>query len=543
MTDILLTRADIRSMDPARPRAEALLITGGCIVALGSESEMAALAPKDAQVIDAGGRLVLPGFQDAHIHLLSGGADLVTSAQLYDVISLPALRARLATHAGRNPDLPVVIGVGWQPGIFGDSNLTAATIDDATGLRPAVIYDSSFHNACLNSAALAMAGITADTPDPPNGHIVRLPSGKPTGMLHEEAIPWAVARLPETGDDQLLKGLVAGQQLANEHGITGILDPKITEVEARIYGRAAAEGWLTLRVAGAALVTEADTPATATARLAALRDAHPGPDFHIHSAKFFMDGVFENRTAALLAPYADADGGNAGTMFDEAQTRALFAALDAARFQIHTHVIGDAALARTLDGLEHARARNGAWPALHQLAHLQLVAPKDMGRLADLGAMANIQPLWARRDPVIPDIALDMIGAARLDGTYPFRSLLDRGTEFCLSSDWPVSTLNPFEIIETAVTRQARRSDGPKPPFLPHESVGVAECVHGYTRGGAAAAWRQHFTGRLSPGFSADLVVLDQNIFACDPARISETRVLLTLFKGNVVHSNPAFVG
>ena len=518
-------------MDPARPTAGWLLIRNGRIAALGDG------APPDAdRRIDAGGRLVLPGFQDAHVHLLSGGLDLATSAALYDARSENDLLDLIAAHATARPDLPILIGAGWQPGLFGDHNLTAARIDAVTGTRPAVLYDSSFHNACFNGAALRMAGIGDDTPDPPNGHIVRDGQGHATGMLHEEAIPWAVARLPQLTEADWMDGLMAGQAHANAHGITGVLDPKITAQEHAVYLRALREGRLTLWVAGAASVTEADTPETAVPRLVRMRAEAPGPDYHVHSAKFFMDGVFENRTAALKAPYADPPGGNAPCMFGDKQTKALFTALDAARFAIHVHVIGDAAAARALDGLEAAREANGPWPARHQLAHLQLTDPADLSRLRAAGATANVQPLWARLDPVVPDIALDMIGPARRAATYAFRAMLDAGADWCLSSDWPVSTLNPFEIIETAVTRQARLGDGAKEPFLPEQALTVEECVLGYTAQAAAACWRGDDTGCLRPGFSADLIVLDQDIFACDPHAIGDTRVVLTLFRGEAVH-------
>ena len=541
MTRILLTNAMIRTMNPAQPMAEALVIDGSHILAVGRAADMAALAGPGAEVIDAKGHLVLPGFQDPHIHLLSGGTDLATAVALYDVTTEREVRTALAAHAATHPDLPIVLGAGWQPGLFGDHNLTATLLDRVVPNRPVVLYDSSYHNACLNSVALAMAGIDDTTADPPNGHIVRDGKGRATGMLHEEVIPWAVARLPQLTDDHLMQGLRAGQAHANAHGITGILDPRVTELEARIYARAITEAALTLRVAGAALVTEADTPTTAHTRLAALRAAHPGPDFHVQSAKFFMDGVFENRTAACLAPYADPPGGNAPCMFGADQTAALFTALDAARFAIHVHVIGDAAARRAIEGLEAARITNGPWPAQHQLAHLQLVAPDDFGRLQGL-ATANIQPLWARFDPVIPDIALDMIGTARQGDTYAFRRMLDAGADWCLSSDWPVSTLNPFEIIETAVTRQARRADGPKPPFLPDQALTVEECVMGYTTHAAAACWRGHHTGALRPGFSADIILLDRDIFTCNPSVISDTQVLLTLFKGRAVHRAAPFL-
>jgi predicted amidohydrolase YtcJ len=541
MTRILLTNALIRTMNPVQPMAEALVINEGQIIAVGSAIAMAALAGPRAEVIDAKGHLALPGFQDAHIHLLSGGKDIATAAALYDITTEIDLLSAVATHAAAHPSLPVVLGAGWQPGLFGDHNLTAALLDRAVPDRPLVLYDSSYHNACLNSVALMLAGIDDTTADPPNGPIVRDGQDRATGMLQEEVIGWAVARLPQLTDDHLMQGLRAGQAHANAHGITGILDPRVTEIEARIYARGLTENILTLRVAGATLVTEADPADTALARLTALRAAHPGPDFQVQSAKFFMDGVFENGTAACLSPYADPPGGNAPCMFEADNASALFTALDAARFAIHVHVISDAAARRGIDGLEAARAANGAWPAQHQLAHLQLVAPDDFARLQGI-ATANIQPLWARFDPVIPDIALDMIGPYRKGDTYAFRRMLDAGADWCLSSDWPLSTLNPFEIIETAVTRQARSADGPKPPFLADQALTVAECMMGYTTQAAAACWRGHHTGMLRPGFSADIILLDRDIFACDPYLISDTQVLRTLFKGRAVHRVAPFL-
>ncbi|PLL10583.1 hypothetical protein C0V75_19845 [Tabrizicola sp. TH137] len=533
MPDLVIHNARIRTMDAARPSADWILIRDGRIIALGQGTP-----PEAPDRMDAKGRLILPAFQDPHIHLLSGGTDLATSAMLYDATTEDNLLATLKAHADTHPDLPLVLGSGWQPGIFGDHNLTAALLDRVLPDRPALIYDSSFHNACLNSRALNMAGITDDTPDPPNGHIVRDAQGRATGMLHEEVIAWALKRLPHLTDAHLRQGLTAAMAHANRHGITGVLDPCVTEKENRIYAAALAEGDLTLRICGAALVTEADTPETATARLTALRAAHPGPEYHIHSAKFFMDGVFENRTAACLAPYADGPGGNAPCMFGAAETDALFTALDAARFAIHVHVIGDAATRRALDGLAAARAANGPWPAQHQLTHLQLVDPDDAARLPGL-ATANIQPLWARLEPPFSDPSLAMIGKSRWRDTYAFRTLLDHGADWCLSSDWPVSTLNPFEIIETALTRQKRRGDAPEAPFFPEQALTIEEAVLGYTAHAARACWRDGFTGILRPGFSADLILLDRDIFTCPADEVSDTTVLLTLFKGRPVWQAP----
>jgi len=534
LAETLIHNARIRTMDPAVPHAEWALFRDGRIAALGKGSP-----PDCRHRIDAGGRLVLPGLQDAHIHLLSGGIDMATAAFLFDFGSEDELISALRAQATKRSDMPIVFGSGWQAGVFGDHNLTASVIDRAVSDRPVMIYDSSFQNACLNSRALEMAGVE-DMGDPPNGHIVRDAKGRAMGMLHEEVIPVVAARLPDLTDDDRMAGLAGAQAHANRHGITGVLDARITEMEARIYGRGEAEGRLTLRVAGAALVTEADMPESAVARLSALRAAHPGPDFHVHSAKFFMDGVYENRTAANLRSYADAKGGNAPCMFSAEATKALMTALDAARFAIHVHVIGDAAARRAIEGLEAALAANGPWPAQHQLAHLQLVDPADFSRLSGL-ATANVQPLWARLEPPYSDPSLSMIGRARWPDVYAFRKMLIAGADWCLSSDWPVSTLNTFEIMETAITRARRLDDDPQEPFCPEAALSVEECVLGYTTHAARACWRDSYTGMLRPGFSADLVVLDRDIFTVPAQETSQTQVLLTLFRGREVWRDPAF--
>lgn len=537
--DLLVINADLHTMDPARPRAQAVLMRAGRILALGATAELRDRAP-GAQVIDAGGRLVLPGFQDAHIHLLNGGADLIETAQLYDCTTIAGLQSALASHAA-GWDGPMVWGAGWQCGFFGDQNLTAAVLDAVVPDRPCLVYDANFHNACLNSAAITRVGLADDTPDPPNGHFVRDAKGHATGMLHEDAIYWALPRLPQTSEETFQKGLLAAQSLANRHGITGVLDAAVLEQHRRLYAWGAAQGLLTLRVAATAHVKADDGLEETLARLAAWRAAHGGEDFHIHSAKFFLDGGFENRTAATLAPYADDPGGTPPLMFPPDRIAAFFTALDALRFQIHVHCIGDAATRAALDGFEAARRANGPWPSLHQIAHCQLVHPDDRPRFRELGVMANFQPLWAANDPVIPDDTMAMIGPDRAPWTYALRSILDEGAPYCLSSDWAVTTLNPFEIIGTAITREPPRYRGRAAPFFPEQAITVAEAVAGYTTHAAAACWRSDYTGKVRPGFSADLIVLDRDILTCDPYAVAETQVCLTLFKGRVVHRDPSF--
>ncbi|MBI3673785.1 MAG: amidohydrolase, partial [Rhizobiales bacterium] len=513
------------------------------IVALGGDAEMRALAAGGARIIDAGGRLVLPGFQDTHIHLQDAGTRHAFDLDLAGVRGMSELTARLAEFSLAHPQRAWLKGHGWYSGIFSDRNLTRQMLDAAVDDRPVLLFSSDYHSAVLNSKGCEAIGLGRHVADPPNGYFSRDERGEPTGMLNEMAMEWARERMPPTPDADFEEGVRWGQAHANRQGITGILDACVTERHLRVYGNLDRRGELTVRVASTALVEPADSVATALTRITGFRRDYCSDYLKVHSAKFFLDGVLENRTAAMLEDYHDSAGGNAPVMFGDNHLRELFTAFDAARFQIHCHVIGDRAVRTALDGIEAARQVNGAWPSLHQLAHVQVVRPADIRRFAGLGVMANIQPLWARSEASVTDVAMPMCGPEMARWIYPFGSLVDAGVSCALSSDWGVSTLNPFKIMQTAITRQPPERGRDYPVFLPEQRMTLNQCIKGYTTLAAAAAWRSDDTGTLDPGKQADLIVLDRNLFAIDVYDIAATQVLLTLVGGREVWRDPGFTG
>jgi predicted amidohydrolase YtcJ len=539
--DLVLINGNIRTMDPLKPVVSALASRDGRIVALGSTPDIKALAGRTTRVIDAGGRLVLPGFQDTHIHLQDSGTRHALDVDLAGARTVAQLLELLGSFAQSKPERDWVQGHGWYSGIFGEHNLTREVIDQVVPDRPVLLFSSDYHSAAINSKACERVGLDKNVADPANGRFARTKNGQPTGMLHELAIDWLRERMPNVPDTEWQAGVRCGQALANRNGFTGVLDALVTERQLRVYRAVEQSTGLTVRVASTALVEPSDTVSDALARIEGFRRDFASPMLKVHSAKFFLDGVLENRTAAMLEDYHDDRGGNAPVMFGENHLRELFIAFDAARFQIHCHVIGDKAVRAGLDALEAARDVNGAWPSLHQLAHVQCVDPDDIPRFARLGVMPNIQPLWARNEPSVTDVAVPMAGPRRARWIYPFRSLIDAGASCALSSDWGVSTLNPFHIMQTAVTRQLPGKGRDYPPFLPEERMTLDECVKGYTVNAAAAAWRSADTGSLEFGKHADLIVLDRDLFAIDPYDIADTHVMLTLLGGREVHRHPSF--
>ena len=548
--DLIVVNADIRTMDQRRPRARALAAKDGRIVALGDDSEIRDLKNGHGrtEVVDAGGRLVLPGFQDTHIHIQDSGTGKSNSVNLEGIASVEKFQQTLRDYAAKHPPKAGandqwLRGTGWYTGVFGAHNMDRHVIDAAVPDRPVWLFAADGHNALINTAAAQAIGLDASVADPHGGSFVRDAKGVPTGLIYEDAIDWVRQRMPKLGLDAYADGVRYAQKLCNRHGITGALDALVGERHMKVYRGLDEAGELTLRMRATAKVFPHETVPDALARVEALRRDYRSEMIAVHSAKFFLDGVIENRTAAMIEDYSDGIGGNAPIMFDEDLLERLFVAFDAARFQLHVHVIGDRATRVALDKIEIARRANGAWPSLHQLAHVQLIDPADIPRLRELGVVCNMQPLWARNEPSVTEMAVPLVGAERARYMYPWRSIVRAGAPYAVSSDWGVSTLNPFPIMQVAVTRQPENKGPDFPIFQEQERLTVEDVVEGYTTRAAAAAWRSEDTGSLSPGKYADLIVLDRDVFEVSPYEIGGTEVLLTLLGGRAVHRAEGFPG
>ena len=538
--DLVILNADVRTQDLALPRATSVAVKGGRVLALGTDADLRPLRGPTTRVIDAGGRLVLPGFQDTHIHPQDSGIDSVRGCELAGAQTLAELQHRLRAQAQATSAL-WVRGLGWNSAIFNASNLDRHVLDAAVPDRPAFIFAADGHNAVLNTRGCEAIGMRADTPHPPNGEIVHEAGGTPSGMLYEDACYWAMDLMPPPSAEDSARGVKFAADLANRHGITGLLDAMVAEKHMQVYTDLDRAGELSVRMAATTKVFPHEGVDEALERLCHIRTRYRSEKVFMHSAKFFLDGVMENGTAAMLEDYES--GGNAPIMFELDHLARLLDSFDAHRFQLHLHTIGDRAVRVALDGIEAARRTNGPWPALHQLAHLQIIDPADIPRFRELGALANFQPLWAAPEPGVIDVALPMVGKTRGRWMYPVKSVIDAGGPYAISSDWAVSTLNPFEIMQVAITRQ-NPEDGPSGEcFVPEERLDVDRVVKGYTTNAAAAAWRSEDTGSLSPGKFADLIVLDRDIYRVPAHELGATQVLLTLLGGEEVHRADDFEG
>lgn len=529
---LLLLNARVHTLDPARPLAEAVAITGHRITAIGRTRELARLAGRRTRVIDAGGRFAQPGFNDAHVHFLLGGFSL-TEVDLRDAASPDEFTRRIAAHAAKPPAGAWVLGGSWDhenwPGAEPPSR---AWLDAVTPRHPVFVRRLDAHMAVANRRALQLAGITRRTKAPPGGEIVRDARGEPTGLLKDAAMRLVERVIPPPTFAERVAAARAASRHAASLGVTSVQD-MLANDDVGVFQALLEQGELKTRIYACRSITRWQALAEVGVR------AGFGSDrLRLGAVKGFADGSLGSSTARFFAPYADQPE-NRGLWFDEMLPagamleRAL--AADRAGLQIILHAIGDEANAAVLDLHREVVRRHGPRDRRWRIEHAQHLRPADVRRFARQEVIASVQPYHAVDDGRWCE---QRIGRRRARQAYPYRSLLDAGAPLALGTDWTVAPLNPLLTLAAAVTRQTL--DGRHPEgWHPAQRLTLGQALRAYTVGSAYAEFADHVKGTLSPGRLADLVVLDRDLFRVPPAEIARARVLLTVMDGEVVFAAP----
>ncbi|MFJ3699346.1 amidohydrolase [Streptomyces sp. NPDC090052] len=539
--DLVFTGGPAFTTDPAHRGADTVAVRGERIVAVGG-SEVRELVGPRTEVVDLAGRLLVPGFTDAHVHAVFAGVEL-GECDLTGTTDLKEYLSRIAAYAAAHPEREWITGSGWSMESFAGGVPTRQLIDAVVADRPVLLFNRDHHGAWANTRALELAGLTAGSADPADGRIEREADGTPGGMLQEGATGLVARLVPQTTTADRVAGLLRAQAVLHSLGITGWQDailgvfnggPDVSDA----YLTAARDGRLTARVNGA-LWWDRSRGAEQIPELVERRTKLRAGRFRADSVKIMQDGITENFTAAMTTPYLDSCGcatANSGLSFvDPAALRDHVTALDALDFQVHFHALGDRAVREALDAVEAALTANGPRGNRHHLAHLQVVHPDDVPRFAQLDAIANLQPLWATHEPQMDDLTIPFLGGELASRQYPFADLLRAGTTLAAGSDWPVSSPDPLQGIHVAVNRTAHGED--RPPFLPEQRLDLGTALAAYTAGSAYVNGLDG-GGTIRVGALADLAVLDRDPFAGPPEEIGGTGVALTYVGGERVHES-----
>ena len=512
--------------------------TGDRIVYVGDARGAERFRGPATQVVELNGRLVLPAFQDSHVHLVTGGVEL-GQCDLNDAASPEEVFQRVRDYAAAHPGEPWIVGGGWALPLFPQANPRKEDLDRLVPDRPVCLSSADGHSSWVNSRALALAGITKDTPDPAGGRIERdARSGEPSGTLREAAAGLVERLIPASTPEALQDGLRRGVALAHRFGITSIIEASADERLLETYAALDRRGELGLHVL-ASLHVDPDKGTAQFPRLSELREKYRVGHLRADAAKIFADGVLESGTAALLEPYLNRPGDRGRPNLEPEAFNALAVALDQAGFQIHIHAIGDRGIRISLDALEAARRANGDHDLRHHIAHLEFIDPADIPRFRKLGVVANFQALWAYPDAYITDLVAPSLGPARSRWLRPIGSVARTGAILAGGSDWSVSSLNPLDAIEVAVTRRGP-GEPPGEPWIPEETTDLATMLAAYTTNGAYLAHDEKSRGSITVGKVADLVVLDRDPFTLTAPEINQARVLWTFFEGRAVYRAPA---
>lgn len=531
--DLVILGGTFETMSPdGGPLPEALAVLDGTILAVGAAEEAVERIGSHTVVVELAGETVLPGFGDAHVHPIPGGI-LADRCDLHDLSGADAYLAAIGAYAATHPERAWITGGGWSLPDFPNGEPDRALLDRVVGARPVLLRSDDGHVAWASSRALALAGIDATTPEPRDGRIARASDGTPSGTLHDGAMG-LVARLipPDTHEDRL-RGLRDAQDHLHRLGVTAWQDAHVEAADLAAYREAADAGWLTARVEAAlwwdrtAGLEQIEWLEEARASVARSHRLRAG------SVKLMLDGILESRTAFMTRPYEGADDRGAPFIDPDLLVRAV-TELDRRGFSCHFHAVGDGAVRLALDAVQVARRSNGATPGRHHVAHIEVIHPDDINRFAQLDVTANMQPFWAADDVQMRTLRVPLLGDERRGWQYPFASLARAGARLAGGSDWTVSTANPLDEIEVAVTRvspEARDAVA----FLPQERLTLDQALRAFTAGSAFVNHLDAVTGRLEPGMRADLVILDRDLRAPDAGPISSARVTATFVDGRRV--------
>jgi len=538
--DVVFTDGRIYTLDSDQPWAEAVAVAGSRISFVGTSREAQRHIGPETTVVDLRGRMMLPAFQDSHVHpILAGVAQF--ECDLENETDLAGYRSAISSFAAAHPDAAWIVGRGWSMSVFGPGGRASRELlDDWVADRPVYLESIDGHTAWVNSKALEIAGVDRNTPDPAGGVVDRVPgSGEPVGSLQERAKLLVEAHVPPVPEERRLEGLRSAIRKLLSVGIVSIQDAKVDRPYLETYASLDRSGELRLRVV-AALLWDGSQEADQIDDLLALRSEYSNLELvRPTTAKIFLDGVMENYMAAMLEPYRVASATRGHLRVETDRLNRIVTRLDAEGFQVHFHAIGDAAVRQALDAIEHALEVNGQRGNRHIIAHLQMIHPTDLGRFGELGVAASLQPFWAYAEEYVTELTIPFIGLERARWMYPIGSVHEAGGLLAFGSDWPVSTPNPFVQIETAITRQSPLGE-PTEPLSPAERIDLETALAAFTINGAFVNHQEDQTGSIEVGKLADLIVIDRNLFEIAPEEISETSVLVTLLGGQLVHGDLA---
>jgi len=533
--NLVLRNASVYTVDKQRSWAEAVAIADDKIVFVGSDADVQSFIDPDTFVMDLDGKMVLPGFVDAHAHP-SHTMDFVGNISLYGLDSLESYQAAIADFVEKHADRQFFRGSGWADSLFPGLGPSKEALDALLPDRPVALVSYDGHSRWANSVALERAGITKETPDPAGGRIERDPkTGEPTGTLRETAMKLVDTVIPDYSLEERKNGLLAYQDMATNVGITLTHDAMLDAGSIAAFNALAEEGKLKMRFRGSINMDPDKEIGPQVETVLAERAKNTHPYFQTPAAKIFVDGVVEGGTAYLLEPYAHKPDFRGEPIWDPEILNYTSVALDKEQVQIHVHVIGDAAARITLDALEQARVLNGVRDARHFLTHLQLVTEEDVQRFKQLDVVGVPQPFWFKVDEYYQELALPYLGKERADIQYPMKSFIDAGVVMASASDFPVTIpFDPVIAIQLGMTRSSIRKPSSE-VLWPEERVGLEDMIQSFTYNGAYANFLENEIGSIEVGKQADIIVLDQNLFEIPVTEIAKTKVLLTLVDGKQV--------